>query len=128
MASYYLAESYEYAVDHGGRSSEGVVGDKLSPLIREKIYLHVLPLSDAEIAKLVPRLDEDGNKQHGRLAPPGEESFCIARAAPGVALRRRERRPPPDPADLGRSRAADRRRLVWHRGALGGWWQTVDAA
>ena len=109
MASYYLAESYEYAVDHGGRSSEGVVGDKLSPLIREKIYLHVLPLSDAEIERI------------DRVA-------ARARAAPGVALRRRGRRPPPDPADLGRSRAADRRRLVWHRGALGGWCQTVDAA
>ncbi len=72
--SYYVVESYDFAVDHGGRASKGVVGDYKGS---EKIYLHVLPLSDAEIAKLSPRVDEDGNRQHGRLALPRDEVFWI---------------------------------------------------
>jgi hypothetical protein len=72
--SYYVVESYDFAVDHGGRASRGVVGDYKGS---EKIYLHVLPLTDAEITKLSPRVDEDGNLQHARLALPRDEVFWI---------------------------------------------------
>jgi hypothetical protein len=73
--AFYLAESNSYTVEHGGRSSAGVVGEHKG---REKIYLHVLPLEDAEIARLSPRVDEDGNKQHDRLALPRNEEWWIA--------------------------------------------------
>ena len=72
--SYYVVESYDFAVDHGGRSSQGVVGEYKGS---EKIYLHVLPLTDAEIATLGPRVDEDNNRQHARLALPRDEVFWI---------------------------------------------------
>lgn len=76
--AYFVCESYDHAVDHGGRSSQGVLGEPLSPLLEEKVYLHVLPLTDAELKRLAPRRDEDGNRQHGRLALPGDEVFWIA--------------------------------------------------
>lgn len=72
---FYVAESNSYAVEHGGRDSKGVVADYKG---REKIYLHVLPLTDAEIQKLKPRVDEDGNTEHARLALPGVEEWWIA--------------------------------------------------
>ena len=74
----YVCESYDHAVDHGGRASIGVLGEPLSPLVKEKIYLHVLPLSDAELRRLGPRKDEDGNAQHARLALPNDDVFWIA--------------------------------------------------
>lgn len=73
--SYYVAESTMYSVEHGGRDSKGVVADYKG---REKIYLHVLPLTDAEIQKLKPRVDENGNTEHARLALPGVEEWWIA--------------------------------------------------
>lgn len=83
--AFYLAESNSYAVEHGGRSSAGVIGEHKG---KEKIYLHVLPVTDAEIATLSPRVDEDGNKQHDRLALPRNEEWWIAvegeAAWPGV--------------------------------------------
>jgi hypothetical protein len=83
--AFYLAESNSYSVEHGGRSSAGVVGEYKG---KEKIYLHVLPITDAEIAKLSTRVDEDGNKQHDRLALPRNEEWWIAvegeAAWPGV--------------------------------------------
>jgi hypothetical protein len=83
--AFFVAESNSYSVDHGGRSSAGVVGEHKG---KEKIYLHVLPITDAEIAQLAPRLDEDGNKQHDRLALPRNEEWWIAvegeAAWPGV--------------------------------------------
>ncbi len=78
MASYYLVESYDASVEHNGRSSVGVLGDPLDRSIREKIYLHVVPLEDRELGTMGPRVDEDGNKQHGRLALPRNEAFWIA--------------------------------------------------
>jgi hypothetical protein len=74
-ARFYVAESTSYAVEHGGRASEGVVGDYKG---REKIYLHVLPITDAEIQKLKPRVDENGNVDHARLALPDSEEWWIA--------------------------------------------------
>lgn len=73
--AYYVVESHDFAVDHGGRSSQGVVGEYKG---KEKIYLHVLLVSDAEIGKLAVRVDEDGNKQHDRLALPGVEEWWFA--------------------------------------------------
>lgn len=72
---YYLVESYDFKVQHGGRSSQGVLGEQKSS---EKLYLHVLPLSDLELAALQPRIDEHGNKEHARLALPRNEEFWIA--------------------------------------------------
>jgi hypothetical protein len=74
MASY-LVESYDHAVDHGGRRSAGVLGENKG---KEKIYLHVLSISDVDIKKLTTRVDESGNKQHDRLALPRNEEWWIA--------------------------------------------------
>jgi hypothetical protein len=73
--AYYVVESYDFSVDHNGRESQGVVGENKGS---EKIYLHVLPLTDADLAKLAVRIDENGNKQHDRLALPGRDDFWIA--------------------------------------------------
>jgi hypothetical protein len=73
--SFYVVESHSFTVDHGGRSSQGVVAEYKGS---EKIYLHVLPLTDAEIGKLAPRVDEDGNVEHARLALPRNEEWWIA--------------------------------------------------
>jgi hypothetical protein len=73
--TWYLAESHDHAVEHGGRHSEGVVADVKGS---EKIYLHVLALTDEEIARLAPRVDEHGNREHARLALPRDEAWWIA--------------------------------------------------
>ena len=72
---FYVAESYSFAVDHGGRDSQGVIGEHKGS---EKIYLHVLPLTDAEIGKLKPRVDDDGNLEHARLSLPNTPEWWIA--------------------------------------------------
>src|SRR5512141_1700806 len=81
----YLTESHQFSVDHGARASQGVIGEYKG---KEKIYLHVLEVTDAEIAKLAVRVDEDGNEQHDRLALPGVEEWWFAvegeAAWPGV--------------------------------------------
>jgi hypothetical protein len=71
----FIVESYAYSVDHGRFQSAGVIGE---PKGSEKIYLHVLALTPAELAALAPRVDEDGNKEHARLALPGNEEFWVA--------------------------------------------------
>lgn len=73
--AYYVVESHDFSVDHGGRASQGVVADYKG---REKIYLHVLPLSDDEIKRLAPRVDEHGNVENSRLALPRDEVWWIA--------------------------------------------------
>jgi hypothetical protein len=72
---YYVVESHTWSVDHAGRTSEGMIGEHKG---KEKIYLHVLPVADADIGKLTVRVDEDGNKQHDRLALPGNEDWWFA--------------------------------------------------
>ncbi|MBK8256831.1 MAG: hypothetical protein IPK82_29685 [Polyangiaceae bacterium] len=72
--AYYVCESYDFSVDHNGRESQGVVGDNPGS---EKIYLHVLPLSDQDLTKLKVRVDEFGNKQSHRLALPGRDDFWV---------------------------------------------------
>ena len=73
--SYYVVESHEFSVDHNGRSSQGALGENKGS---EKIYLHVLSLTDADLAKLAVRVDDNGNKQHDRLALPGRDDFWVA--------------------------------------------------
>lgn len=73
--SLYVVESSQFAVDHNGRESQGVIGEYKG---KEKIYLHVLEVGDAEIRKVAPRVDEDGNKQHDRLALPNVEEWWFA--------------------------------------------------
>ena len=71
----YLVESYDHQVIHGSASSEGVVGQGGAS---EKIYLHVIDVSDGDVARLAPREDENGNQQHDRLALPRNEEWWIA--------------------------------------------------
>ncbi len=73
--SFYVVESYDFRVDHGGRESQGVLGENKGS---EKIYLHVLALTDADLKKLAVRVDDNGNKQHDRLAIPGRDDFWVA--------------------------------------------------
>lgn len=73
--SLYVCESYEFSVEHNGRESQGVIGENKGS---EKIYLHVLDLTDADVTKLAVRVDEDGNKQHDRLALPRRDDFWVA--------------------------------------------------
>ena len=46
--------------------------------------MHVLEVSDADIARLRPREDEHGNKEHDRLALPSNEEWWIAVAGEKV--------------------------------------------
>jgi hypothetical protein len=73
-SQYYLVESASPSVSHGGRESEGV------PMRsgKEKIYLHVLPLTDSEVGKLRARLDEHGNADHSRFGVRGQDDWWIA--------------------------------------------------
>ena len=71
----YLVESFEWRVLHDGAMSEGVAGQGGGS---EAIYLHVIAVEAAEIARLVPREDEFGNRQHERLALPRNEEWWIA--------------------------------------------------
>ena len=45
---------------------------------KEKIYLHVLAIDDADIRRLAPLVDEHGNVVHARLALPREDVWWIA--------------------------------------------------
>jgi hypothetical protein len=75
MPSYFLVESSLFRVSHGPRESEGVLGDTKGS---ERIYLHVLPLTDAEVKALKPRADEHGNRDHGRFTLKGHDEWWIA--------------------------------------------------
>jgi hypothetical protein len=81
----YLVESSDFSVDHAGRASQGVIGEHKG---KEKIYLHVLDVGDADLQKLAPRVDEHGNAQHDRLSLPTVEEWWFAvegeAAWPGV--------------------------------------------
>ena len=72
---WYLVESHDYVVEHNSRRSEGVVADAAGS---EKIYLHVIAFSDDERKQLKPRVDEEGNQQHDRLALPRNEEWWVA--------------------------------------------------
>jgi hypothetical protein len=72
---WHLVESSDYTIEHRGRRSEGVVAEAKGS---EKIYLHVVALTGDDIARLAPRIDENGNKEHARLALPREEAWWVA--------------------------------------------------
>jgi hypothetical protein len=71
----YLVESSDFSVDHGSQVSQGVIGEHKG---KEKIYLHVLEVADAELTKLSPRVDEHGNTQSDRLTLPRVEEWWFA--------------------------------------------------
>jgi hypothetical protein len=71
----YVAESYDYEVHHRGQVSAGALGVGGGS---EKIYLHVLEVTDDEVKQLAGRVDEDGNRQSDRLALPRNEEWWIA--------------------------------------------------
>ena len=75
MSSYYLVESSNYNVSQGGRDSQGVACTTKSG---KTIYLHVLPLTEAEVKKLRAKKDDAGNADHTRFALPGRDDFWIA--------------------------------------------------
>jgi len=68
----YLVESYSHEIEHHGRTIRGVVGKPLPSCDRrsEKLYLHVVDLGPAEVAKMAVRIDDDGNKEHDRWSLP----------------------------------------------------------
>lgn len=70
----YVVESYNFEVRHNGRASQGALGEHRGS---EKIYLHVLPLTTADIAQLATRVDEHGNKQSERFAIPRNDDFWV---------------------------------------------------
>jgi len=71
----YLVESYDWQILHGGHMSDGALGQGGGS---EKIYLHVVEISDGESKQLVPRVDDNGNRQSDRLALPRNEEWWIA--------------------------------------------------
>ncbi len=117
MSASYLVESFFHQVLHSGRTSNGVLGEGGSS---ERIYLHVIALTPAEIARLRPRQDDDGNKQHDRLAPPGTDEWWIATEGtkiwpktvrPKLASRCRFEASVPAPEPLGDADLATLRKL-----------------
>jgi hypothetical protein len=73
--AYYLVESSYFNVSHGGRDSQGVFGAAKGSM---KIYLHVIPLSAAEVKALRPFKDDGGTADFSRYTLPGREDWWIA--------------------------------------------------
>lgn len=97
----FVVESNLYTLEQGGHDSVGVVGTGGGS---EKIYLHVVPISEAESRELAVRVDEDGNRQHDRLALPNRYDWWIAvdgeKRWPGTLSPRITSRCPPDAAGV----------------------------
>ena len=70
----YLVESHDWQLFYDGATTDGALGQGGGS---EKIYLHLIEVSDAEIARLVPREDENGNRDHGRLSIPFNEEWWV---------------------------------------------------
>jgi hypothetical protein len=73
--AYFLVESSYFNVSQADRQSQGVACQTKSG---QTIYLHVLPLTDAELKKLRAKKDDAGNADHTRFALPGRDDFWIA--------------------------------------------------
>ncbi len=71
----YVVESNLSTIEQAGHDSQGVVGTGGG---REKTYLHVVVITDAELKALAVRVDEHGNKQHDRLSLPDREDWWVA--------------------------------------------------
>ena len=70
----YLVESYDWQILHDGVMSDGKLGQGGGA---ESIYLHVIKVGDDAIKRLVPRVDDAGNRQSDRLALPNNEEWWI---------------------------------------------------
>ncbi len=75
MPSYFLVESSYFRVHHGGRDSQGLACTAKNG---QTIYLHVIPVAEAELAKLRAKKDDAGNADHTRFALPGRDDWWIA--------------------------------------------------
>jgi hypothetical protein len=75
MPLYVVESSFHHIAEPGVKTATGAVGQGGGS---EKIYLHVMELDARTVASLAPRVDEHGNKQHDRLARPGDEDWWIA--------------------------------------------------
>jgi len=75
MPLYVVESSSHQIVEPGVKTPQGAVGQGGGS---EKVYLHVLELDDRTVASLRPRVDENGNTQHDRLARPRDEDWWIA--------------------------------------------------
>ncbi len=71
----YVVESYDYSIFYAGQDSDGALGKGGGS---EKIYLHVLEVSDDDLARLRPREDDNGNQQSDRRALPNHDEWWIA--------------------------------------------------
>lgn len=71
----FVVESTFHEIEHAGKKMLGVLGQGPGS---EKIYLFVIAIDERDLGKLGPRVDEDGNRQHDRLALPGNEEWWIA--------------------------------------------------
>lgn len=71
----FVVESTFHEIEHAGTKTLGVLGKGPGS---EEIYLFVIAIDARDLAKLGPRVDEDGNRQHDRLALPGNEEWWIA--------------------------------------------------
>ncbi len=70
----YLVESHDWQLFHGGATTDGALGQGGGS---EKIYLHLIEVSDDDIARLVPRVDENDNRDHSRLALPNNDEWWV---------------------------------------------------
>ena len=70
----FLVESYDWQIVHDGVMSDGALGQGGGA---ESIYLHVIDIDEDTIRKLVPRVDDNGNRQSDRLALPRNEEWWI---------------------------------------------------
>jgi hypothetical protein len=75
MSGLYLVESTLFHISHAGRESDGAACKTKSG---QTLYLHVIPLDDAEVKKLRARKDGAGNADHTRFALPGRDDWWIA--------------------------------------------------
>jgi hypothetical protein len=71
----YIVESQEWQILYDGQMSDGALGQGGGP---DKIYLHVIDVADDAIKRLVPRVDEHGNRESDRLALPNNDEWWIA--------------------------------------------------
>jgi hypothetical protein len=70
----YLVESYDWQLLFGGVMSDGAVGQGGES---ESIYLHLVESNEETMKRLVPRVDENGNRQSDRLTLAGNEEWWI---------------------------------------------------
>ncbi|MEZ4443564.1 MAG: hypothetical protein R3B72_31120 [Polyangiaceae bacterium] len=70
----FLVESYDWQLLFQGAMSDGALGQGGGP---ESIYLHLVEADEDTMKRLVPRVDESGNRQSDRLTLAGNEEWWI---------------------------------------------------